>query len=107
MTYSWKLLSAAPERKKSGWRMRWPTTCETESAPIGHGRKSMLPLRRKGTAAAATPRGVWIHENETLPHKSLFVVQSRAIEIQEALGVHKKPRTKFLKHLVAVACLGV
>jgi hypothetical protein len=63
--YSWKH-PLDPNTKKVAGAMRWPTTCKTK--PTGHRPKSVQPLRRERTAAAAGPRGIGILKDEALPH---------------------------------------
>src|SRR6516225_11682251 len=85
--------------------MRWPTTCKTK--PTGHRPKSVQPLRRERTAAAAAPRGVGILKDEALPHQRLLVLQRSAVQVQETLGVNKNPGTEFFEHFIAVAGLRI
>ncbi len=67
----------------------------------------MLPLRRKGAAAAAVPRRIGILKYKTLAHQCLFVFKSRAIQIKKTLRVDEKPRAMLLENFVAVASLCV
>src|SRR5438552_13540424 len=69
--------------------------------------KPVLLLGRKGAAAAAVARRVGILEDESLAHQRLFVLERRAVQIQEAFGVDEEARAEFLKDFVAVASLGV
>ena len=67
----------------------------------------MLPLRRKTTAAATTPRRVRVLKYKTLAHERVFVLQNRAVQVEQTLRVHKNARTKLFKNFVTIACLRV
>src|SRR6516162_11236599 len=67
----------------------------------GHRLQPVLPLRRKRTAAATTPIGIRVLKHKALAHERLFILKGRAIEIENALRIHKDPRAEFLENLVA------
>src|SRR5256885_14015081 len=69
--------------------------------------KPVLLLGRKGAAAAAVARRVGILENESLAHQRFFVLERRAVQIQETFRIDEDARAKFLKDFVAVASLRV
>src|SRR5438876_9348812 len=72
-----------------------------------HRLKPVLLLGRKRAAAAAVARRVGILENESLAHQRFFVLERRAVQIEETLRINEDACAKFLEDLVAVAGLGV
>jgi hypothetical protein len=64
-------------------------------------------LGGEGAAAAAIAGGIGIDKDESLAHQRVFIVERRAVEVEEALGIDEDAGTKLLKHFVAVAGLGV
>src|SRR6266436_1744145 len=118
------LSKKSPEgTKKSGWRVRLPTTCQTRLVvpppePIQQRRRHQKPnkedrlkpvllLRRKGAAAAAVARGIGILENESLAHQRLFVLERSAVQIQKTFRVDEDTRAELFEDFVAVAGVGI
>src|SRR5438876_2837407 len=62
-------------------------------------------LCRKGTAAATIARRIRILEDESLPHKRVFVLERRSIQVQKALGIDKDSRAELFEDFVAVTRL--
>src|SRR6266581_1803378 len=108
--------------KKSGWRVRLPTTCQARERSFPHrnrirGEEHRLPTRagqvptvllsRKRAAAATVARRIGILENETLAHERFLVLECGAVQVQKTLRVNEEARAKFLEDLVAVARLGI
>jgi len=56
-------------------------------------------LGRERAAAAAIARGVGILEHESLAHQRLFVLERRAIQVQQAFRVNEDARAVFLEIL--------
>src|SRR5438876_9470181 len=95
---------------KLAWLFPPPEPIQRKTKPIKDKEdrlKPVLLLGRKGAAAAAVARRVGILEDESLAHQRLFVLERRAVQIQEAFGVDEESRAEFLKDFVAVASLGV
>src|SRR5215472_8441287 len=67
--------------KKSGWRVRLPTTFQTRLCDPRWSKAGLLQLRRKRAAAAAIPRRVGVLKDKSLAHQRLFVLQRRAIQV--------------------------
>src|SRR5437870_9818573 len=81
-------------------------------AKQGEGPHKSLPaagrsrlLRRERAAAAAIPRRVGVPKDKSLAHQRLFVLERRAIQVPEPLGVHENARAVLLEDFVAVARL--
>src|SRR5271157_1972319 len=63
--------------------------------------------RRERSAAAATLRGLGIHEDESLLHQCFLVVQDHAVQVDERLGIDENAYIAVLEDAVAFAGLGV
>src|SRR6266436_2322152 len=70
-------------------------------------RLKSVPLGRKRAAAATVARRIGILEDEPLAHQRLFVLERRAVQIQETFRIDEEARAEFLENLVAVAGLRV
>src|SRR6202021_658984 len=108
--------------KKSGWRVRLPTTgltrlefprvkqvqklnwanqSQNQNQKQEHRQECLCYLGRKGAAAAAVSGGVGILENETLAHQRFFVFESCAVQIEKAFRVYEETSAEFFENFVA------
>src|SRR6266481_8844248 len=94
--------------KKSGWRCGCQPLVWIRLRRVWAGtRLKPVLLGREGAAAAAIACGIMILKHESLAHQRLFVLERRAVQIQQAFRVDEDTRTVLLEDLVAVAGLGV
>src|ERR1700677_5346035 len=80
------------------------------------GRNRAAPRRRKlrecrsseissgeGTAATATPRGLWILEHEALLHQVFEIIQRGVVKVQIAFRVHENTGAILFEDFVAIS----
>src|SRR5271155_1990505 len=107
---NWSYISNSTQwhRCKPRAPMCWARSVAPETL-AGVGARPTLATFSRGerSPAAATLRGLGIHEDESLLHQRFLVVEDHAVQVDKRLGIDKNAHIAILEDAVAFARLRV